>query len=128
MISQIEGLPRQVFGFEAGGQIMRDEVDEMMIAFEATVADGYDLALLIEYHDDTIEDPGLDDIWFSCHLSARGRTQRFAFAGNGKWRARFDDFTKFIGCEARMFPPGQRDAALAWLLEAPFLEVENDAG
>jgi hypothetical protein len=128
MFRQIEGLPRGVFGFEVGGRIMRDEVDEGMVAFEATVADGYDVALLIEYHAGMVEDPGVEETRFRNRLSARGRTQRFAFVADREWRTRFDDFTRFIGCDARMFPPGQRDTALTWLLEAPFLKAENDAG
>ncbi len=128
MFRQIEGLPRGVFGFEAGGRIMRDEFDEVMIAFDATGADGYDVALLIEYHADMVEDRGVDEIQFDNRLSVRGRTQRFAFVGDRKWRTAFDDFARFIGCDARMFAPGQRDTELTWPLEAPFLKVENDAG
>jgi len=128
MFRQIEGLPRGVFGIEAAGRIMRDEVDEVMIAFDVTGTDGYDVALLIEYHADMAEDRGVDEIRFHNRLSARGRTQRFAFVGDRKWRTRFDNFARFIGCDARMFLPGQRDTVLTWLLEAPFLKVENDAG
>jgi len=128
MFRQIEGLPRGVFGFEVGGRIMRDEVDEGMVAFEATVADGYDVALLVEYHAGMVEGPGVAETRFRNRLSARGRTQRFAFVADRQWRTRFDDFARFIGCDARMFAPGQRDTALTWLLEAPFLKVENDAG
>ena len=128
MFRQIEGLPRGVFGFEVAGRVTRDEVDEGMGAFEATFADGYDVALLMEYHADMVEDRGVNKTRFRNRLSVRGRTQRFAFVGDRKWRTRFDSFTRFIGCDARMFAPGQRDAALAWLLEAPFLMVENDAG
>ncbi len=128
MFRQIEGLPRGVFGIEAGGRIMRDEVDDVMLAFEATDADGYDVALLIEYHVGMVEGPRVDETRFYHHLSARGRTQRFAFVADRKWRTRFDDFVRFIDCDARMFLPGQRDTALTWLLEAPFLKVENDAG
>jgi hypothetical protein len=128
MFRQIEGLPRGVFGFEVGGRVMRDEVDEGMGAFEATVAEGYDVALLIEYHADMAEDRGVDEIRFDNRLSARGRTQRFAFVGDRKWRTRFDNFARFIGCDARMFLPGQRNTVLTWLLEASFLKVEKDAG
>ncbi len=128
MIRRIGGLPRQVFGFEASGRLMRDELDETMGAFEATAADGYDVALLVEYHADLVEGPGVAETRFRNRLSARGRTQRFAFVADRQWRTHFDDFARFIGCDARMFPPGQRDAALTWLLEAPFLKAENDAG
>jgi hypothetical protein len=128
MIRRIGGLPRQVFGFEASGRLMRDELDETMGAFEATAADGYDVALRVGYHADMGEGPGVDAIRFRNRLSASGRTQRFAFVADREWRTRFDDFARFIDCDARMFPPGQRDAALTWLLEAPFLKAENDAG
>jgi len=128
VLKQIEGLPRCVFGFEARGRMTRDELDEMMGAFDATIADGYDVALLIEYHVGMVEDPRVDETRFYHHLSARGRTQRFAFVGDHKWQAAFDDFVEFVGCDARMFAPGQRDTALTWLLEAPFLKVQNDAG
>ncbi len=128
MFRQIEGLPRGVFGFEVGGRVMRDEVDAVMGAFEATVADGYDVALLIEYHADMAEDREVAETRFHNHLSARGRTQRFAFVADCQWRTLFDGFARFIDCDARMFPPSQRDAALTWLLEAPFLKGENDAG
>ena len=128
MFRQIEGLPRGVFGIEAAGRIMRDEVDEVMIAFDVTGADGYDVALLIEYHADMAEDREVAETRFHNRLSARGRTQRFAFVADRKWRTTFDDFARFIGCDARMFALGQRDTALAWLLEAPFLKVENNAG
>ena len=128
MIRRIGGLPRQVFGFEASGRLMRDELDETMGAFEATAADGYDVALLVEYHADMVEDPGVAETRFRNRLSARGRTQRFAFVADRQWRTLFDNFTCFIDCDARMFPPSQRDAALTWLLEAPFLKAENDAG
>ena len=107
---------------------MHDELDEIMSAFEATIADGYDVALLSEYHADMVEDRGVDEIRFHNRLSTRGRTQRFAFVVDREWRTRFDNFTCFIGCDARMFPPGQRDTAVAWLLEAPFLKGEGDAG
>ena len=128
MIRQIEGLPRQVFGYEAEGQITYEEVDGVMGAFEATIADGYDTTLLIEYHADVVEAPGNEELRFRNRLSARGRTRRFAFVGESKWRVRFDDFVEFVGCDARMFPPGQREAALAWLLKAPFLKDRGDAG
>ena len=128
MIRRIGGLPHRVFGFEASGRLMRDELDETMGAFEATAADGYDVALLVEYHADMVEDPGVAETRFRNRLSARGRTQRFAFVADRQWRTRFDDFARFIGCDARMFAPGQRDTALTWLLEAPFLKVENNAG
>ncbi len=128
MFRQIEGLPRGVFGFEAAGRAMRDEVDEVLGAFEATAADGFDVALLIEYHADMVEDRGVVEIQFDNYLSVRGRTQRFAFVEDRKWRTAFDDFARFIRCDARMFAPGQRDTALTWLLEAPFLKVKNDAG
>ena len=128
MFRQIEGLPRGVFGFEVGGRITRDEIDEGMVTFEATVADGYDVALLVEYHAGMVEGPGVAETRFRNRLSARGRTQRFAFVADRQWRTRFDDFARFIGCDARMFAPGQRDTALTWLLEAPFLKVENNAG
>jgi hypothetical protein len=75
-----------------------------------------------------VEDHGVEESRFYNRLSTRGRTQRFAFVGGSKWRIDFDDFARFISCDARMFPPGQRDAALTWLLEVPFLKVENDAG
>ena len=128
MLKQIEGLPRGVFGIEAGGRIMRDEVDEVMGAFDATIADGYDVALLIEYHVGMVEGPRVDETRFNHYVSARGRTQRIAFVADRKWRTDFDDFARFVGCDARMFAPGQRDTALTWLLEAPFLKVQNDAG
>jgi len=128
MFRRIEGLPRGVFGIEAGGRITRDELDETMGAFETTIADGYDVALLVEYLAELVEDPGVAETRFRNRLSLRGRTQRFAFVGDGKWCTRFDEFTRFVGCDAQMLPPGQRDAALTWLLEAPFLKVENDAG
>jgi hypothetical protein len=127
MFRQLEGLPRGVFGIEAGGRVMRDEIDEAMIALDATIADGYDVALLIEYHADMVEDHGVEEPRFQNRLATRGRTQRFAFIGDRKWRTDFDDFARFIGCDARMFAPGLRDTALAWLLEAPFLKDKNNA-
>ena len=128
MIRRIEGLPNGVFGFEAMGRVVRNEIDEMMINFEATIANGYDVALLVEYHPDMVEGPEVHETMFRNRLSARGRTRRFAFVGGPEWQSRVDNFSSFVGCEARMFPPGQRDSALAWLLEAPFLKVEDDAG
>jgi hypothetical protein len=128
MITRLEGLPRKVFGFETAGRLTYAELDEVMNAFDATICVGYDTALLVEYQADVVEDPEIDEIRFRNRLSARGRTRRFAFVGESKWRARFDDFVEFVGCGVRMFPPGQREAALAWLLEAQFLKVENDAG
>jgi hypothetical protein len=128
MIRQIEGLPNGVFGFEAMGRVVRNEIDEIMIDFEATIANGYDVALLVEYHPDMVEGPEVHKTWFRNRLAARGRTRRLAFVGESKWRARVDDFASFVGCDARMFPPGQRDAALAWLLEAPFRKDRGDAG
>ena len=128
MIRRIGGLPRRVFGFDASGRLMRAELDETMGAFEATAADGYDVALLVEYHADMVEDPEVAETRFRNRLSARGRTQRFAFVADREWRTLFEDVAGFIGCDARMFPPSQRDAALTWLLEAPVLKAENDAG
>ena len=127
MIKRLEGLPREVFGFEAAGRLTSAELDEVMNAFDATIRDGYDITLLIEYHSGLSEGPGVDKSRFNYLLSTRGRTQRFAFVGDHKWQAAFDDFVEFVGCDARMFSPGKRDAAIAWLLEAPFLKVENDA-
>ncbi len=128
MISRIKGLPRQVFGFEVRGKMTRDEMDDVMIDFEATIANGYDVALLVEYHPDMVESPEVQETGFRNRLAARGRTRRFAFVGDHKWQSRVDEFSNFVGCEARMFPPGQRDSAIAWLLETPFLKVEDDAG
>ena len=122
MFRQIPDLPRGVFGIEAGGHINRDEVDEVMNVFDATISEGYNAALLIECHPGTVDDRGVDGHRFYNRLSARGRTQRFAFVADRQWRAQFDDLTRFLGCEVRMFSPGQRDLALAWLLEAPFLK------
>ena len=128
MIRQIEGLPRQVFGYEAEGQVTYEEVDEVMGAFDATIADGYDVELLVEYHADVVEAPRDEETRFRNRLSARGRTRRLAFVGDDKWRTRVDDFASFVGCDVHMFPPGQRDAALAWLREAPFRKDRGDAG
>ena len=88
MIRQIEGLPRQVFGYEAEGQVTYEEVDGVMGAFEATITDGYDTALLVEYHADVVEVSGNEDLRFRNRLAARGRTRRLAFVGESKWRAR----------------------------------------
>jgi small-conductance mechanosensitive channel len=80
---------------------MRDEFDEVMGAFEATVADGYDVALLVGYHADMIENPGVAEARFRNRLSARGRTQRFAFVADREWRTLFEDVAGFIGFDAR---------------------------
>jgi hypothetical protein len=128
MIRRLEGLPRKVFGFEAADRLTSAELDEVMNAFDTTITDGYNITLLIEYHSGLSEGPGVDKSRFNYLLSVRGRTQRFAFVGDRKWQAAFDDFAEFVGCDARMFSPGKRDAAIAWLLEAPFLKVEDDAG
>lgn len=126
MIGRIEGLPRGLFGFEAGGRATRDEVDEVVNAFDATVAESYDVALLVEFLPDLESDAAFAETRFENRLSARGRTQRLVFVGQRRWRDIFDDSARFVGCEARMFATGQPDLALAWLLESPFLSGHED--
>lgn len=126
MIRRIEGLPSGVFGFEAGGRVTRDEVDDIMITFDATIGEDYDVALLFDFLPDLESDSAFKATAFDNRLAARGRTQRFAFIGHPRWRAAFEDFVTFVGGEARMFTPGQRDLAFAWLLKAPFLQGRND--
>jgi hypothetical protein len=127
MIRRIEGLPRNVFGFEAGGSVSSPEFDEVMNAFDATICDGYGIALLIEYHPGVGEGPRMDESRFNYLLSMRGRTQRFAFVADRKWQTVFDNFSEFVSCDARIFSPGKRSEAIAWLIEAPFLKARETA-
>jgi len=126
MIRRIEGLPRKVFGFEVTGTLTAAELDEVMNAFDATICDGYDITLLIEYHPGVNEGPKVGGSRFNYLLSVRGRAQRFAFVGDHKWQAAFDDLVEFVGCDARMFPPGNRGAAVAWLMKVPFFTAQEN--
>lgn len=125
MIRRIEGLPRGVFAFEVDGLPTREIVDEVMIDFDATVGDSYDMALLIEFLPTLQSNTAFAELRFEDWLSARGRIRRFVFVGDERWRETFNEFARFVGGEARMFARGKRDAALDWLLKASFLSAPD---
>ena len=127
MIRRIEGLPREVFALELSGRITRDEVEEAMNLFDTTISESYYMAFFLDFLPNSQDISNLsNDIRFNNRLSLRGRTKRFAVAGNKKWRKIFDEISGFICCEARMFDSGHRNEAVSWLLTAPFLNAHDD--
>lgn len=121
MIRRIDGLPTGVFGFEVREPATQDEFDDVANAFDATISESYEIALLMDVHPDVKSLSVIEKSQFENRLAARGRVRRFAVVGGVALRNDFGGFTEFVGCDLRMFPSGARNAALEWLLGEPFV-------
>ena len=118
MIRIIEGLPDGIFGLEAEGVIGKEEFDDVMLAFTDQVRRRYDVALLFDFAPDTARSAEMLKQKFYNRLRFRGPVQRVALVATPAWRGRFADFLEFLGCEGRMFPPGAREDAVAWIMQS----------
>ena len=122
MISQLQGLPRLVFGCVASGQINSQDYDDVISDIHASISEGYDIACLIEYRSDASFAPHMEETIFENLKELHGRTRRFALVGAKQWRDHYSHVSNFlVDCESRMFLQGKRNEALDWLLAAPFL-------
>jgi hypothetical protein len=118
MIRIIEGLPDGIFGLEAEGVIGKEEFDDVMLAFTDQVRHRYDVALLFDFATNTSRSAEMLKQKFYTRLRFRGPVQRVALVATPAWRGRFADFLEFLGCEGRMFPPGAREDAVAWIMQS----------
>ncbi|MEM9060690.1 MAG: STAS/SEC14 domain-containing protein [Pseudomonadota bacterium] len=125
MIEEIADLPTGIWGYVASGKVSQYDADTVMNSFDDTTSTGYDVAVLSEFIGSVDLSGVSEEIRRYNRLMSRGRVRRFAFVGDQRHKALFDDYVSFAECEARMFPPGSRDAAIAWLKEAPFLTNAN---
>lgn len=118
MIRIIEGLPDGIFGMEAEGVIGKEEFDDIMLAFTDRVRRRYDVALLFDFAANTARSGEMLKQRFYNRLCFRGPVQRVALVATPAWRDRFAGFLEFLGCEGRMFPPGAREDAIAWIMQS----------
>ena len=118
MIRVLEGLPDGLFGLEARGAVSADEIDDAMIAFAETARNRYNLALLLDFGPRTSLPDSSSDQSFYNRLEFRGPVRRVALVAAPEWERRLDKLLEVVGCEGQRFPPGQRKAAIAWLLRA----------
>ena len=118
MIRVIKELPNGVFGLEAEGLIGKEEFDDIMLAFDDEVRRRYDVALLFDFAPDTARSAEMLEQKFYNRLRFRGPVLRVALVATPAWRGRFAHFLEFLGCEGRMFPPGAREDAVAWIIQS----------
>ena len=112
----IPRLPDGVFGIEASGVIEKDELDEVAMQFQAAVRERYEQRLLLDFAEDARFSREAARDRFDNRIAARGPVRRAALIGGKLERRFFDAFVEQVGCEARTFEAGQREAALRWLL------------
>ena len=115
MIRIIEGLPDGVFGVEAAGVIGAEEFDDVMLAFADRVNRRYDVALLLDFGAGAALSEGALEKQFDNRLILHGPVHRVALIATPAWRDFFANFLDFLSCEGRIFPPGSREDALAWI-------------
>jgi hypothetical protein len=118
VIRIIEGLPGGIFGMEAAGVIGKEEFDDAMLAFTDRVRHRYDVALLFDFATNTARSTEMLKQKFDNRLDFRGPVQRVALVATPAWRGHFADFLEFLGCEGRMFSPGAREDAVAWIMQS----------
>ena len=124
MVERIDGLPEGVLGFRLTGKLSRDEYHELMKPILAALERGEKLKLLVELPD---EFAGLDlgALWEdmkaagSVGLKHRSAWQRFALVTDKDWvRHGVSAFGWVSPGELRVFEPGEREQAVAWVSEA----------
>jgi hypothetical protein len=125
VIEPIEGLPAGVLGFRASQRITRDEYRELLLKPIHDVLDrGEKLNLVFEFADDF---HGLDlgGLWEDVKaagtigLGHRSSWGRMALVTDKDWiRHGVSGFGWLSPGELRVFEPGERDAAVAWVAEA----------
>ena len=124
MVERIDGLPEGVLGFRLTGKLSRDEYHELMKPILAALERGEKLKLLVELPDDFA---GLDlgALWEdmkaagSVGLKHRSAWQRFALVTDKDWvRHGVSAFGWVSPGELRVFEPGEREQAVAWVSEA----------
>jgi hypothetical protein len=125
VIEQIEGLPPGVLGFRASQRITRDEYRELLLEPIHDVLDrGDKLNLVFEFADDF---HGLDlgGLWEDVKaagtigLGHRSSWGRMALVTDKDWiRHGVSGFGWLSPGELRVFEPGERDAAAAWVAAA----------
>jgi hypothetical protein len=126
MVEPIEGLPAGVMGFRLSGKLTRDEyVDALMRPIYAALERGEKLRILVELPDDF---SGLDlgALWQdlkaagSVGLKHRDAWERMALVTDKDWvRHAVSAFGWISPGELRLFEPGEREQAVAWLAEQP---------
>jgi hypothetical protein len=115
MFNRIDGMPVQIFGIEASGKVLSDEVDEVAIAFADFTRTGQTVDVLFDLHRGTVFSIEAAKDRFENRLLFRGKVRRAALIGGGLEREAFLEFLKFVRCESRTFSYGDRTAALEWL-------------
>jgi hypothetical protein len=122
VIERIEGLPGGVLGFRASGKLSRDEYQQQLMPpiYEA-LERGEQLNLLFEFADD-FSGLELNALWEdvkaagSVGLKHRKAWGRMALITDKDWiRHGVSAFGWLSPGELRVFEPGQREPATAWV-------------
>jgi len=124
MVEQLPDLPAGVLGFRVAGRLGRDEYREMMKPIHETLDRGEKLNLLFVFDDD-FHGVDLGGLWEDVKaagtigLGHRSAWGRMALVTDKDWiRHGVSAFGWLSPGELRLFEPGERDAALAWVADA----------
>jgi len=121
MLTRIEGLPRNVLGFEAIGKVTHDDYRRVLIpAAEAMMAKGPVRMLFVIGARFTGYD--LEAMWDDSVFGLKHwhDFERLALVTDHKWmRAAISVFTPLIPAEVRLFKLNERAQAQAWITGHP---------
>ena len=115
MIAFISGLPTGIFGFEAQGTLDKGELDEAGKRLTSAAAGRESLRLLLDFSPDTHFKSGAEGGAFVTQLLTQVSVERIALVGGDPLQELFQSFIAKAGYDGRVFPAGEREAALAWL-------------
>ena len=116
MMAVIPRLPVGVFGIEASGVIEKDELDQVVVQFQAAIRERYEQRLLLDFAEDARFSREAARDRFENRIAAKGPVERIALVGGERERRHFAEFVEHVNCEARTFAAGEREAALRWLV------------
>jgi hypothetical protein len=124
MVVQLDALPAGVLGFRVSGRLSRDDYRAMMEPIHEALDRGGKLNLLFLFDDD-FHGVDLGGLWEdvkaagSIGLGHRSAWERMALVTDKDWiRHGVSGFGWLSPGELRLFEPGERDAALAWVVGA----------
>lgn len=118
MMQRLADMPDGVIGIRACGAVTRQDDDRTMNAFDATISDRYDVAVLLCCDDNVDLSAIPQDPRFTTRMRARGRVHRLAHLGPKHFDEELRSFCRFTGADYRRFGAGETGEAVSWLLAA----------
>ncbi len=117
MLTRLEGMPANVIGFEARGEISGEDYRSMVAPALAAAEPGGDVRLLLVIPEKVSMSGGAAWEGFKTGVNDSGSWKRFAVVSDDESVAWFSDlFDKANQGEVKVFPLAQRDAAAAWVV------------